>query len=205
MTKKLKKNHDILYRVFCVINIIFDVCAFLFCAAVVIAYAVEGKLWPNGFVFIALCTVIAWTHIRDLRIFLKGKRRSKQNRITLPAELGTRIYFVPLERDQVECGVVIGGAATDDKTFMILKRIYPLNEDEENPCIFKMRTDSTFFFSYEEANAHLAELLPKITAAEAADRISEAVRKAGSSMDDASRAHREIVKAIKEANGYAEN
>ena len=198
MTKKPKKNHDILY---CVINIIFDVCAFLFCAVIVIAYAVEGKLWPNGFVFIALCTVIAWTSIRDLRIFLKDK----QNQITLPAKLGTRIYFVPLERDQVECGVVIGGAATDGKTFMILKRIYPLNENEENPYIFKMETDSTFFFTYEEANAHRAELLPKITAAEAADRISEVVRKAGSSMDYVSRAHREIVKSIKEANGYAEN
>lgn len=206
MTKKPKKNHNTLYRVvFCVIDIIFDICAFLFCAAAAIAYAMEGKMWPDGFAFIAVCIVIAWQHIRDLRIYLKDKQKGKPNEITLPAELGTRIYFVPLERDQVECGEVIGGAATDGKTFMILKKIYPLNENEENPYIFKMKIDSTFFFSYEDANAHLAELLPKLTAAEAADRISEVARKAGRSVDDASRAHQEILKAVKEATGYAED
>lgn len=184
MTKKPKKNYDILYRVFCcVINIILDVCAFMFCAVTAIACAMVHRMWPDGLIFMALCVVIAWTNIRDLRFYLKEKKEKEATNIALPASLGTRIYYVSLERDQVECGEIIGGALLHDKTYMVLHRKFPL--DMTLPHEFKMATDSTFFFTYEAASIHLAEIRKKNSAARLQGEMAKLL--------------------MKEANEYAEN
>jgi len=198
---KKKKALDVLYIVFHILNIIFCVCAFTFCLFVCIASLTEGRMWPEGVIWLSLCVVIVWTGIRDIKLYIRDKGR--ENKITLPAPFGTRIYFVPKERNQVECGEIIGGADDGKQVYMILERRFPL--DEGLPDVIKVATNSTFFYNYEEANAHLADLMPKITAAEAAKRISEAAYKAGETMNDASRAQAEIIKAMKEAQGYAEN
>lgn len=206
---KTKKNRNTLYHlrriVLHVLYIIFNVCAFTLCAFVFIEYAIEHRIWPDGLAWLAACVIIVWQNIHDLRIYLKEK---KSTTITLPADLGTPIYFIPAERDQVESGKIIGAAIINGKTYMILRRIDLHPTDFNLPRDFKIATDNTFFFTYEEANAHLnqlAELMPKITATEAAERISEISRKAGESLDDASRAQTRMVKAMKEAQGYAEN
>ena len=187
---KKKKVLDILYIVFCVLNAIFEIGAFTLCLIVFIVYLSENKIWPEGVVWLSLCIVIVWAIIRDIKLCIRDKRR--KSKITLPKPFGTRIYFVPKERNQVESGEIIGGADDGKQVYMILERRFPLGEGL--PDVIKIATDSTFFYTYADANEHLAALL-----------ISEVAYKEGATLNDASRAQAEIIKAMKEAEGYAEN